>query len=48
MEEEEAEGRLSSVHVEAFCWEIQPGLNFQQLHKPSEINNYEEKAIKPN
>lgn len=43
--EEEVDGRLSSVHVDAFSWEIQPGLNFQQLYKPLVINNYKEEEI---
>lgn len=43
--EEKVEGKLSSVCVEAIPWEIQPGLNFQELHKPLEIDNYKEKEI---
>lgn len=31
--------------MEAFSWEIQPGLNFQQLYKPLEMDNYKEKVF---
>lgn len=35
----------SSVCVEEFSWELQAGLNFKQLDKPLEIDNYKKRAF---
>lgn len=38
-------GRFSSSCVEAFSWEIQPGLNSQQLFEPLELDHYKKEVI---
>lgn len=38
-------GRFSSNLVEVFSWEIQPGLNSQQLLEPLELDYAKEKVI---